>query len=76
LGIDYQNIVSVLQYDDRIGKMMQVPGYDGDRGAGGKCLPKDINALIYLAREHGYRPDLLEEIWRTNLKFRKKIDWL
>jgi len=40
------------------------------------CFPKDLNALIYLAREHGYRPDLLEEIWRTNLKFRKKVDWL
>jgi len=39
------------------------------------CFPKDLNALIYLSREHGYRPDLLEEIWRTNLKFRTKIDW-
>ena len=76
LDIDYQEIVPILKQDDRIGKMVDVPGYDNDRGAGGSCFPKDLNALIYLAREHGYRPDLLEEIWRTNLKFRKKIDWL
>lgn len=76
LGIDWQEIRNTLSYDDRIGKFTQVPGPDLDRGWGGKCFPKDLNALIYLAREHGYRPDLLEEIWRTNLKFRKKIDWL
>jgi len=76
LGIDWQEIRNALQYDDRIGAFTQVPGYDQDRGFGGKCLCKDINALIYLAREHGYRPDLLEEIWRTNLKFRTKVDWL
>lgn len=76
LDINYNEIEYILQYDNRIGKNIQVPGPDSDRGAGGKCFPKDLNALIYLAREHGYRPDLLEEIWRTNLKFRKKIDWL
>jgi len=76
LHIDWEKICAVLSYDERIGKFTHVPGNDGDMGWGGKCFPKDINALIYLAREYGYRPDLLEEIWRTNLKFRKKIDWL
>lgn len=76
IGVDYQQILPILKYDERIGTNILVPGNDGDRGAGGKCFPKDLNALIYLAREHGYRPDLLEEVWRTNLKFRKKIDWL
>jgi len=76
LGINWEDIREAIRYDDRIGKMTQIPGYDLDRGFGGKCLCKDLNALIYLAREHGYRPDLLEEVWRTNLKFRKKIDWL
>ena len=76
LGINWEEIINALNYDDRIGKFTKVPGDDGERGWGFKCLPKDLNALIYLAREHGYRPDLLEEIWRTNLKFRKKIDWL
>jgi len=38
---------------------LDVPGYDGDFGYGGKCLVKDLNAFIYLARELGYIPYLL-----------------
>lgn len=75
LDVDWEKVRNVISYDSRIGTFTKVPGDDGDRGWGFKCLPKDLNALVYLAREHGYRPDLLEEIWRTNLKFRKKIDW-
>ena len=75
LGINWEEIREALSHDERIGKFTQVPGHDLDRGFGGKCLCKDLNALIYLSREHGYRPGLLEEIWRTNLKFRTKIDW-
>ena len=49
---------------------------DGDFGFGGKCFPKDLNALIYLSRENMYRPYLLEEVWRLNEKVRKNKDWL
>ena len=55
---------------------IDVPGPDGDFGFGGKCFPKDLNALIYLARENLYRPYLLEEVWRLNEKLRKNKDWL
>ena len=76
LDIDWEEIREVLAYDDRIGKFTKVPGDDGDKGFGQACFPKDLNAFIYLARENGYCPDLLEEVWRTNLKFRKNYDWL
>ena len=75
LKVNWEEIRKALNSDDRIGKFTKVPGEDNERGFSGKCFPKDLNALIYLAREHGYRPDLLEEIWRTNLKFRKNQDW-
>lgn len=76
LKIDYETIKKALFLDSRIGKShMDVPGPDLDFGWGGKCLAKDINALIYLAREHGYNPRLLEEVWETNLKVRKNRDW-
>ena len=76
LDVDYNEVVRLLLYDSRIGKShWQVPGPDGDRGWGGKCFPKDLNALIYLAREHHVRPYLLEEAWRTNLRYRKNKDW-
>ncbi|MBU0907650.1 MAG: hypothetical protein KKD18_05710 [Nanoarchaeota archaeon] len=76
LRIDYSQIKEIIQLDDRIAKNMDVPGHDGDFGFGGKCFPKDLNALIYLARENMIRPYLLEEVWRTNLEVRKNKDWL
>jgi len=76
LNIDYEKIKEVLLLDDRVAKNISVPGHDGEMGFGGKCLPKDLNALIYLAREKMYRPYLLEEVWRLNERLRKNQDWL
>ena len=76
VGIDYNIIKNTLLLDKRIAKNINVPGHDGDLGFGGKCFPKDLNALIYLARENQYRPYFLEEIWRSNERVRKDKDWL
>jgi UDPglucose 6-dehydrogenase len=75
-GIDYDKIKETILLDDRIGRNLEVPGHDGDLGFGGKCFPKDIRALTYLARECGYGPYLLEEVWRLNERVRKNKDWL
>ena len=76
LGIDYDTVKKTIQLDERIARNMDVPGHDGEFGFGGKCFPKDLNALIYLARENMVRPHLLEEVWRSNLEIRKNKDWL
>lgn len=76
LGINYNEVKNALLMDERIARNIDVPGPDGDFGFGGKCFPKDLNALIYLARENMYRPYLLEEIWRLNERVRKNKDWL
>jgi UDP-glucuronate decarboxylase len=75
-GVDYNIVKDVILLDGRIAKNIDVPGHDGDLGFGGKCFPKDLNALIYLSREKMYRPYLLEEIWRLNERVRKNRDWL
>ena len=75
-GIDYNKIKEIVLLDNRIGRNIDVPGPDGDLGFGGKCFPKDLRALIYLARECGYGPYLLEEVWRLNERVRKNKDWL
>ena len=75
-GVNYNDIKEVLLMDERIAKNIDVPGHDGDLGFGGKCFPKDLNALIYMSRENGYRPHLLEEVWRLNEVLRKNKDWL
>ncbi len=76
LGINYEEVKGAISLDPRIGRNIDVPGHDGDFGAGGKCFPKDVNALIYLARAHQYRPYLIEEAWRLNEKVRRDKDWL
>jgi len=76
VGVDYESVKNVILLDKRIGTNLNVPGPDGDFGFGGKCFPKDLNALIHLARENQYRPYLLEEIWRINLALRRNKDWL
>ncbi|MBM3233426.1 UDP-glucose/GDP-mannose dehydrogenase family protein [Candidatus Pacearchaeota archaeon] len=74
--VDYSIVKAAILQDDRIGKNIDVPGHDGDFGFGGKCFPKDLRALIYLAREHNIDPNLLQEVWRSNLEVRKDKDWL
>jgi len=76
LDIDYNPVKEAVLHDSRIGRNISVPGPDGDFGFGGKCFPKDLNALIHLARENWYRPYLLEEVWRLNERVRKNKDWL
>ena len=51
IDIDYDKVVEYATYDNRLGiSHWKVPGPDGKRGFGGSCFPKDINALIYFAK--------------------------
>jgi len=74
LGVDYDSVKETILLDKRIARNIDVPGHDGHLGFGGKCFGKDLNALIYAARESGYRAYLLEEVWRTNKKVREGVD--
>jgi len=75
LDIDYNKIKNILSLDNRIAKNIDVPGPDGNLGFGGKCFPKDLNAIIQLAKEKGYKPDFFEEVWNSNIKLRESRDW-
>ncbi len=44
--------------------------YEDNRGFGGKCLPKDLSAIIKASIDKGYEPKLLEEVREVNKKFR------
>ncbi len=51
-GVDYNVVRDAITIDDRINsKHTDVPGWDGQRGFGGHCLPKDIRALARAVRE-------------------------
>ncbi len=77
-GIDYDKVVEYALYDQRIGKShFSSPGPDGSYGFGGHCFPKDINALIYVAKSFGISPTVLEAAWKKNLEVRapEHRDW-
>lgn len=76
LNISYNELKDVVLLDGRIGNShLDVPGHDGQFGFGGKCFPKDVNALLGLADELGVELNTLEAAWETNLKIREEYDW-
>ena len=73
---DWDAAVDGFISDGRIGNShVDVPGHDGDMGFGGKCFPKDINAMIKRAEELGVTPEVLKGAWRKNQEVRKDLDW-
>jgi len=44
--------------------------FEDNRGYGGKCLPKDLSAIIASVEDHGYDPKLLKQIRASNEAFR------
>lgn len=62
--------------DGRIGNShIDVPGHDGDFGFGGKCFPKDLNAMIKRAEHLGVEPSVMKGAWKKNQEVRKDLDW-
>lgn len=79
--IDYDKVVEYAKHDKRLGDTHwsvpgPVPTHDGRyvRGFGGHCFPKDLNALISLARSLNVKPTVLESAWTKNLEIRGPDD--
>lgn len=76
IGLDWNSIIEGVMGDRRIGHShYQVPGHDGDKGFGGTCFPKDINALIATFEKNGIDPKVLKSVWSRNLDVRSDLDW-
>ena len=76
LKLDWETALYGFAADQRIGDShLHVPGPDGKLGFGGTCFPKDINALISLAKKHNINMNTLEAAWKTNLEVRPEEDW-
>jgi len=68
-GSDYNTVKDMYSIIQRDRKYMEVPGYDGSRGFGGKCLPKDLDFLIETLDEHDIKHCFnkireLNKMWR------------
>lgn len=76
MNVDYNNVMKMVKGDSRMGKThLAVPGYDGYRGFGGVCLPKDLNNLRMLSKEFGVPTPLLDAVWEKNCEVREVRDW-
>lgn len=73
LGIKYEEVKKLVVADHRIfDSHLDVTT---NRGFGGKCFPKDMIALMGFADEVGVDTELLDTVWKKNLKIRKTKDW-
>lgn len=62
LGIDVYEVMKGVGYDPRIGPLFLNAG----AGFGGSCFPKDVSALISLAKATGEDPVLLQSVLAIN----------
>ena len=76
IGANWEDALNGFASDGRIGDShLNVPGHDGQLGYGGKCFPKDVNALILYAKNLGIGLNAITGGWETNLKVRKDREW-
>lgn len=76
-GVDPYWLVEAFLGDKRVNPShTKQPGPDGYRGFGGKCLVKDLHALVNYAKQI-YDIDFrtLRAAWETNLNVRPERDW-
>lgn len=67
----YNNVIAAISADPRIGNSHTiVPGFDGKRGYGGACFPKDTKALSHFAKEF----TVLDKVIEENNKYRSKYE--
>jgi UDPglucose 6-dehydrogenase len=69
LGVDYNELRELWLLDPRIGRSHTFVMPD-DRGFGGKCLPKDVAAMVNSGCAAGYAPQLLMAMLEVNGHFR------
>jgi len=77
LEINYDNVIEATIHDPRIGKShYDVPGPDGDRGFGGHCFPKDLQAILAISMKLGLGLPTITGTHVTNMMVRKNKDWM
>ena len=68
VGADVNHVRTGIGSDKRIGYQFIYPGC----GYGGSCFPKDVQALVNIANDHGYNPELISSVERVN-KAQKQV---
>jgi UDPglucose 6-dehydrogenase len=69
LGADVENVRKGIGSDQRIGYHFIYPGC----GYGGSCFPKDVKALVNMAKKNGFDPLVLESVEKRNELQKKRL---
>ena len=69
MGADINDVRRGIGHDSRIGFSFLFPGV----GYGGSCFPKDVRALVTMAKEHGVEPRMLEAVDEVNLAQKERV---
>jgi UDPglucose 6-dehydrogenase len=69
LGADIEKVRNGIGADPRIGYHFIYPGC----GYGGSCFPKDVKALINIAKNTGYTASLMEAVDQVNAAQKDKL---
>ncbi|GAA0480154.1 hypothetical protein Aca07nite_87880 [Actinoplanes capillaceus] len=69
---DWHTVREGWLLDPRV-EPMHTAVFPADRGYSGKCLPKDLAAIIQAATVAGYRPELLAAVADTNTRLRSGV---
>lgn len=71
LGIPFTQVREGWLMDSRIERTFSAI-FPGKRGYDGKCIPKDVNALIASLIKHGYNPELFNQVVKSNEQYRRE----
>lgn len=69
VGADVEVVLSGVGLDKRLGRAFLYPGV----GFGGSCFPKDVKALIAVAKQHNYDFSLLKAVNQINQQARERF---
>jgi nucleotide sugar dehydrogenase len=73
MGADWHTVREGWLLDPRIGRSSSAH-FPDNPGFGGKCLPKDLRAIVAAASSAGYEPTLLQSVIDANARHRGDDD--
>jgi len=71
-GISYNEVKELWLADSTRINRNHTQIYENNRGFSGKCLPKDLSAIIKACEDRGYDPKLLQEVKKSNERMKDK----
>ena len=70
-GVEYKELRELWLLDKRMGRMFSAVFPDA-RGFSGKCLPKDVNAIVKASEKAGYDPKFIKSVLENNDRIKKE----